>query len=995
MSLNSKIEPKKNYQVKTKNRIQNKPNNIGIEFFLNLDLNKLKELNNKTAELIFEEKADEGLIILKKLELCLESNVIEPKIDFDKKLLVIILHNIACCHQKLQEINNCISYLEAVIYHYDLSLENKHNININENFFLYHLKENKDNYQLLGDLILELRFSAKFHLQMSDLLSQANRHIEGLKHAKLASVICEDNIIKTNHLYSQIRDKQIKNSILFNKNINNNNINIGDENSLLNDKIKLNYKIINELYDIILNLRDFDAKPKYSSFSNKILNYKNEYNIEYNKNKKNSFNSYVNYREFEIKNFKSKNSLINKIRYIFGGTIKQDDWIQLLNIDNILFLSPLNCEDLDLDSDSRYELLRDTILEKIVMLTVSYFCLAREMKFLAEDKNNKKINGEYYLFQAIELCSMFLPVSCPILKFYISTYYKNYGQDMDIIPEGKIINMNINLVRDEIEENKDILSFVRLKKMSYVNKTQNNMNKSIDYSNNNTIFKNLNNILIPHLNIKNNANNSINKVNLNHKLMNCIETNISNNTSNMNSNTHTNLNTNLNTNTNINTNLNTNSNSNSNRKANSRQISKNEKTVKSCEKIKRNKTKKMKKNKSKPLSSYSVQISKSTNSNKGLTNINSYNSNAKKFKSKSNSTNKKDSDIKTKFNNVMKINLKIKNLDILPNKNFINFSKKSKIDEKLAPKFKLNFKKLNKSDNNSDEENNEINRNANINSMNNLLPKFSNIKSNTSSKKNNDISNGKNKKTKLNKKAFSINLNSNFCLNGNELKTERLKNPKINLDQNLYKKSNINERNRKNFDKKIISNLSPKYNYTSILLKKKELSGNQTDRLSTKKKINIKKNNFSIKINDIKIKFNSPQGKKSISKTYRYFGHEKTRSKKEQNIFGNSNNSFKNKMVNKNDNFQSMRNQYVNYHQKTNNSKSYYTNNLTNNSNNSCTKDLSIIKSMEIFNKFFLKNKKNFSFENNAFQRPFKNKINLNKHHLNENLMTHFKNINS
>ena len=235
MSLNSKIEPKKNYQVKTKNRIQNKPNNIGIEFFLNLDLNKLKELNNKSAELIFEEKAEEGLIILKKLELCLESNVIEPKIDFDKKLLVIILHNIACCHQKLQEINNCISYLEAVIYHYDLSLENKHNIKINENFFLYHLKENKDNYQLLGDLILELRFSAKFHLQMSDLLSQANRHIEGLKHAKLASVICEDNIIKTNHLYSQIRDKQIKNSILFNKNINNNNINIGDENSLLND----------------------------------------------------------------------------------------------------------------------------------------------------------------------------------------------------------------------------------------------------------------------------------------------------------------------------------------------------------------------------------------------------------------------------------------------------------------------------------------------------------------------------------------------------------------------------------------------------------------------------------------------------------------------------------------------------------------------------------------------------------------------------------------
>ena len=78
-------------------------------------------------------------------------------------------------------------------------------------------------------------------------------------------------------------------------------------------------------------------------------------------------------------------------------------------------------------------------------------------------------------------------------------------------------------------------------------------------------------------------------------------------------------------------------------------------------------------------------------------------------------------------------------------------------------------------------------------------------------------------------------------------------------------------------------------------------------------------------------------------------------------------------MVNKNDNLDSMRNQYINYHQKSNNSKSYYINNMTNNSNNSGTKDLSIIKSMEIFNKFFLKNKKNFSFENNAFQRPNRN----------------------
>ena len=54
--------------------------------------------------------------------------------NIDKKLLIIILYNIACAHQKLKDIDNCISYLESVIYHYDLSIEKKHNIIINDNY---------------------------------------------------------------------------------------------------------------------------------------------------------------------------------------------------------------------------------------------------------------------------------------------------------------------------------------------------------------------------------------------------------------------------------------------------------------------------------------------------------------------------------------------------------------------------------------------------------------------------------------------------------------------------------------------------------------------------------------------------------------------------------------------------------------------------------------------------------------------------------------------
>ena len=970
------LDPKIIFQEEIKNQINNISNNIAIDFDipLNLNLNIIKELNNKCAALISEEKIEESLKILKKIELFLESNIMDQKLNFNKKLLIIILHNISCCYQKIKEIDNCISYLESVIYHYDLSLEKKHNIKINENYLIQHIKENKDNYQLLGDLILELRYSAKFHLQMSAILSEANRYVDALKHAKLASIICEDNLVKTYYLYFQIRDKQVKNGIIFN-NRNNNNININEEdNILLNDKIKLNYKIINELYNIIINLRNYDdTKNKINSFPNKMLAFKSENSYENKKNKNNNFNSYLDYRTFEINKYNTKNSLINKIRYIFWGTIKQDDWIQLLNIENILYLSPLNCEDLDLDSDSRFELLKDTILEKIVMLTVSYFCISKEMKTLSIDKNNKKTNGEYYLYHAINFSSHFFPASCPILNNYISYYYKNYGQNMEIIPEGKIIDLKVNLIRNELEQNKETLSFIKLNKINYSNKIINNNDYlSNKNSKSNTVFKNINynNILIPRLNIIRNDN-KINIINMNNeKSINFTDAN---------------NNSNLNTNSNRNNNI---------------QIEKKKKIYKSYEKKKKSIPKKVKKNvNNKPLSSNSVNMNNSNSNKKSKTMkfIKSFHNNNSKSRShsKNNNNNKNESDIKSKYKNTMKINLNLNiknNFDLLPNKNFLNFAKKSKINEKLAPKFKLNFAKLNKSDHESDDnDNNEII--YNFNSINKLI-----TKSNKISKKNTElnIDNERDKKNKVNKKALSIHLNKNFLyLNGRDIKTERIKNPKFEIETNLYNKNiklnkNKNKNNR-NPGKNNNIYLSPKNNYASLLMKKKEFKGNKTERVLNKNKLRIKNNNN--KINDIRIKFKSPQSKNTTSKTCRYFKFDKNNIKNGEHIFGNISFANKNKKAN---HINSIRYQYVNCTQKQKQrqkpSKSYYNNS---NNSNSGNKD-SMIKSMEIINKFFFnKNKKNnCSSENISFQKqPFKNKINLNKHHLNNNLISHFKNM--
>ena len=432
------------------NNLENENNNIDISS--NLDFNKIKDYNNKSVDYIFDEKIDIALEILKKIEVFLETNAIESKLNLDEKIIIIILHNLACCYQKLKDFENCISYLEAVIYHFDSSLEPKHHIKINEDYFLKSRNEDQSNYSLLGDFILELRFSAKFHLQMCAVLSQANKHIEALKHAKLAALMCEDNLIKTYYLYNQMKDNNFKNNRINN---------VEDEYPAFTEKIKQSLKIILELFNRVINLRNISNSSNLTNKTPEINNLPNSTN-PYN------FSSYLNYTNFEINKYLSNNSLTNNIRHIFGNIIKKDDWIQLLNIGNIM---------------------RDAILEKVVMLTVAYFCIATELRFLSPDKGNNKLNGEFYHYKAVEFASLFLPVSCPIVKHYIVSYYKHYGNDMEIIPEGKIVEMKIDMIRSEIEQDKDTLTFVKTKKINYINKViinenhNNNINNKIEAKN--------------------------------------------------------------------------------------------------------------------------------------------------------------------------------------------------------------------------------------------------------------------------------------------------------------------------------------------------------------------------------------------------------------------------------------------------------------------------------------------------------------------------------
>ena len=99
------------------------------ESSLKNEIRKINEINDYSVELILDEKIEEALKKLKSAEKILEKVIKE--IDVEKKSVILILHNIACCYQKMKIFENCVTYLEAVIYHYDGTLESKYKIKNN------------------------------------------------------------------------------------------------------------------------------------------------------------------------------------------------------------------------------------------------------------------------------------------------------------------------------------------------------------------------------------------------------------------------------------------------------------------------------------------------------------------------------------------------------------------------------------------------------------------------------------------------------------------------------------------------------------------------------------------------------------------------------------------------------------------------------------------------------------------------------------------------
>ncbi len=107
-----------------------------------------------------------------------------------------------------------------------------------------------------------------------------------------------------------------------------------------------------------------------------------------------------------------------------------------------MHLLPMNLEELNLHVDNSHEISRDAMLEKIILLSVSYFCVGTELRFLSSTKEPEKkpsfppkppqpkytkLDSEMWHAKALENSCTFLPSECPLVSHIIMSYQKHHS----------------------------------------------------------------------------------------------------------------------------------------------------------------------------------------------------------------------------------------------------------------------------------------------------------------------------------------------------------------------------------------------------------------------------------------------------------------------------------------------------------------------------------------------------------------------------------------
>ena len=135
------------------------------------------------------------------------------------------------------------------------------------------------------------------------------------------------------------------------------------------------------------------------------------------------------------------------------GYLNQSEWVYSLNIGNIMQISPLTLQDFMSNTAIQLELSREFILEKLCFLSVSYFCMGTEYRFLhqlkekIQEQSFERKDSEYWHGKAVEVAISFLPSESPLVSHILMSYEKHHSPGNMVIPENESQDKHVRIVR--------------------------------------------------------------------------------------------------------------------------------------------------------------------------------------------------------------------------------------------------------------------------------------------------------------------------------------------------------------------------------------------------------------------------------------------------------------------------------------------------------------------------------------------------------------------
>ena len=335
------------------------------------------ELIENSVNSIYNDTFDRASVLLRHALQLFEQLSVGTTCKKNDMIALLIFHNLALCHQKNGQLLECGNCLKKCLIIYRKLIQPS---------------------ESLCSQFKHLKYLSKAHMQYCAILSQQNKHSEALDHAKYGIKYSHEILSLTAKVAESFAsesstDTAVKKSV---------------DNSFIADCSALLTKPFCEASDFVEMMAKKSLPILHELQSRFVLE------TSQGTNKK-------------VLQPHSNNKL--DAHNLFGY-MKCSEWVSGLNIGNIMQISPLTLQDLSATYEEYMEITRETSLEKIALLSVSYFCVSTEKRFLAQiSKSGPSVGkqSEFWHAKALEIACCFLPSECPLVNHIFSSYQKHHS----------------------------------------------------------------------------------------------------------------------------------------------------------------------------------------------------------------------------------------------------------------------------------------------------------------------------------------------------------------------------------------------------------------------------------------------------------------------------------------------------------------------------------------------------------------------------------------